>query len=142
MRFIYFLLIFYLTTSCSNSTKQMDEPAGHKQPRWELIEEGLASWYGKRFEGKLTASGEPFSTDSMTAAHKSLPFGTLVRVTNLDNGKQCIVKINDRGPFIENRIIDLSQAAARQIEIIKAGVVPVKIEHKSIPKATDKKITE
>jgi rare lipoprotein A len=91
-------------------------------------EEGLASWYGGRFQGRRTASGELFDTYQFTAAHRSLPFGTQVRVTNLENGKAATVRINDRGPFIEGRIIDLSMAAATAIGLAGKGVAPVRVE--------------
>jgi len=91
-------------------------------------EEGLASWYGGKFQGRRTASGEIFDTNQLTAAHKSLPFGTLVRVTNMDNGKTVVVRINDRGPFVAGRIIDLSRAAATAIAMAGKGVAPVRIE--------------
>ena len=98
--------------------------------------EGFASWYGGKFHGRLTSSGEVFDTNTMTAAHRTLPFGTMVKVTNLDNGKSAIVKINDRGPFVEGRIIDLSQAAAEQIDMLGQGVAKVSLEIVSF--ATDK----
>jgi rare lipoprotein A len=91
-------------------------------------EEGLASWYGGKFQGRLTASGEVFDTNKLTGAHKTLPFGTIVRVTNLLNDLTVDVRINDRGPFVEGRIIDLSRAAAEEIEMVGMGIVPVKIE--------------
>lgn len=91
-------------------------------------EEGLASWYGGKFQGRRTASGEIFDTNQLTAAHKTLPFGTLVRVTNLDNDKTTVVRINDRGPFVAGRIIDLSRAAAAAIGMTGKGVAPVRIE--------------
>jgi rare lipoprotein A len=90
--------------------------------------EGLASWYGGKFHGRLTSSGEVFDTNTMTAAHKLLPFGTLVKVTNLDNGLSTVVKINDRGPFVEGRIIDLSRAAADEIGMLGQGVARVSLE--------------
>jgi len=90
--------------------------------------DGLASWYGGKFHGRLTSSGEVFDTNTMTAAHKLLPFGTLVRVTNKENGLSAVVKINDRGPFVEGRIIDLSRAAADEIGMLGEGVVPVSLE--------------
>ena len=80
--------------------------------------EGVASWYGGKFHGRLTSSGEVFDTNEMTAAHRTLPFGTIVKVTNMDNGKSAMVKINDRGPFVDGRIIDLSRAAAEQIDML------------------------
>jgi rare lipoprotein A len=92
------------------------------------VQEGVASWYGAEFEGKPTASGEPFSTQSLTAAHPSLPFGTMVRITNMQNGKQTMVRINDRGPFVPNRIIDVSRIAAEQLDMLSTGTAPVRIE--------------
>lgn len=89
---------------------------------------GRASWYGKEFHGKKTASGEKFNMYALTAAHKTLPFGTRVRVTNLANGKSVVVKINDRGPFVKGRIIDLSYAAAKKISLVGMGVVKVRLE--------------
>lgn len=92
------------------------------------IQEGIASFYAKRFHGRPTASGEIFHIDSLTAAHKTLPFGTRVRVTNLSNNKEVIVRINDRGMNDLKRIIDLSPAAAREISIINKGLQRVRIE--------------
>jgi rare lipoprotein A len=89
-------------------------------------EQGIASWYGPRFQGKLTANGERFNTQTLTAAHKTLPFGTRVRVRSLSDAKEVIVRINDRGPFVKGRIIDLSQAAARVLGFV--GVKQVVIE--------------
>jgi rare lipoprotein A len=89
---------------------------------------GKASWYGPNFHGRPTASGEIFDQNSFTAAHPSLQFGTQVRVTNLNNGRSVIVRINDRGPFVHNRIIDLSKAAASTIGLVNSGVAPVQIE--------------
>lgn len=89
---------------------------------------GQASFYGARHHGNQTASGERFNQRAMTAAHRSLPFGTRVRVTNLDNGKRVTVRINDRGPFVRGRIIDLSQGAFGRIADTRQGIVPVKIE--------------
>jgi rare lipoprotein A len=91
-------------------------------------QEGLASWYGGKFQGRRTASGELFDTLQFTAAHRTLPFGTLLLVTNLRNGKSVTVRINDRGPFVYGRIIDLSMAAANAIGLTGEGVTPVRIE--------------
>ena len=91
-------------------------------------QEGLASWYGGKFQGRQTASGEIFDTNQPTAAHKTLPFGTIVRVTNLENGKSTVVRINDRGPFVPGRIIDLSRASALAIGLAGTGVARVRIE--------------
>ncbi len=89
---------------------------------------GYASWYADKFHGRKTANGEIFDTYKFTAAHKNLPFDTVVRVRNLENGKTAIVRINDRGPFVEGRIIDLSYAAAQEIGIIDCGVAKVSID--------------
>lgn len=91
-------------------------------------ETGVASWYGGKFHGRKAADGSVFNKHEYTAAHKSYPFGTLVKVTNLNNNKICIVKITDRGPFVRGRIIDLSRAAAKEIGVLSAGVSKVKIE--------------
>lgn len=89
---------------------------------------GLASWYGPGFHGRRSANGEIYNQNAFTAAHRSLPFGTQVRVTNVNNGLSVIVRINDRGPFIRGRIIDLSAAAARTLGIVQTGVAPVSLE--------------
>jgi rare lipoprotein A len=89
---------------------------------------GTASWYGPRFHGKKTASGEIYNQHKLTAAHKTLPLGTKARVTNLDNGSTVEVEINDRGPFIEGRIIDLSRAAAGALGFVESGTAPVQVE--------------
>lgn len=93
-----------------------------------FTEEGKASWYGAQFHGRRTSNGEIYDMHKLTAAHRTLPFETIVRVTNLNNGKSTTVRITDRGPFVGNRIIDLSQAAAREIESTGSGVVPVHLE--------------
>ncbi len=89
---------------------------------------GMASWYGPGFHGNRAASGEVFDQNEMTAAHRTLPFGTQVRVTNLNNGQSVVVRINDRGPFTGGRVIDLSAAAARAIGMLNSGVAPVRVE--------------
>jgi len=89
---------------------------------------GLASYYSQGHQGRHTASGEAFDMNAMTAAHRSLPFGTRVRVTNLANGRQAVVRINDRGPFRKGRIIDVSQAAARALGMVGRGVTRVRLE--------------
>lgn len=91
------------------------------------IETGVASWYGPNFHGKLTANGETYDMDGMTAAHRTLPFDTEVVVENLDNGNTTRVRINDRGPFAKDRIIDLSRAAAREIGMIGPGTARVRL---------------
>lgn len=94
----------------------------------QLLASGLASWYGPGFNGRRSASGEVFNQNALTAAHRSLPFGTQVRVTNVNTGQSVVVRINDRGPHIRGRIIDLSAGAARAIGLISSGVAPVNIE--------------
>ena len=91
-------------------------------------EEGNASWYGVPFHGRHASNGEIYDMYKLTAAHRTLPFETMVRVTNLNNGKSTVVRITDRGPFVDNRIIDLSLAAAREVDSVGAGVVPVHME--------------
>src|SRR5262249_33301774 len=92
------------------------------------VEEGNASWYGAPFHGRRASNGEVYDMYKLTAAHRTLPFNATVRVTNLNNGKSTTVRITDRGPFVDNRIIDLSLAAAREIESVGPGVVPVRLE--------------
>jgi rare lipoprotein A len=90
-------------------------------------EQGVASWYGDPFHKKKTANGEVYNMHAMTAAHKTLPFGTMVKVTNVENNKSTVVRINDRGPFCRDRIIDLSFRAAKEIEMIQNGTAPIEI---------------
>jgi len=92
------------------------------------VQTGMASWYGAEFHGKKTSSREIYDMNDLTGAHNSLPLGTFVAVTNLDNGKSVVVRINDRGPFVKNRVIDLSYAAAKAIDLIGPGTAPVRIE--------------
>jgi len=89
---------------------------------------GVASWYGARFHGRTTASGEPYDMHGMTAAHPSLPFGTKVRVTNLENGRSVVLRINDRGPYAKRRIIDVSRHAAEHLGFRKTGLAKVRVE--------------
>jgi rare lipoprotein A len=95
---------------------------------------GLASYYAQKYHGRKTASGEKYNMNEMTAAHREYPFGTRVRVKNLQNGSSVVVRINDRGPFIRKRVIDLSLAAARKLDMIRAGVVKVEV----LPVTNDK----
>ncbi|MEX2336854.1 MAG: septal ring lytic transglycosylase RlpA family protein [Fulvivirga sp.] len=92
------------------------------------MQEGRASFYADKFEGRTTANGEIYSHSKLTAAHKILPFGTMVRITNLENNRSIVARINDRGPFIAGRIIDLSRSAAQKLRFIRQGVIEVKIE--------------
>jgi rare lipoprotein A len=93
-----------------------------------FTQQGVASWYGKSHNGRRTASGETYDMNDLTAAHRTLPFGTVVRVTRLDNGRSVKVRINDRGPYARSRIIDLSAQAAQDIGITENGIARVKIE--------------
>lgn len=94
----------------------------------EYVEEGVASWYGNPFNGHRTSNGEIYDMHEFTAAHRTLPFGAVVRVTNLRNGRQTEVRINDRGPFVADRVIDLSLSAARAIGMVGTGTAPVRLE--------------
>jgi len=123
---IFTIAVLSMLTACS-STSTTGSPKTIAYSRsHDLV--GQASWYGKRFHGKLTASGETYNMRAYTAAHKTLPFGTVVRVINTANSKSVDVKINDRGPFVRGRVIDLSQKAFEQIGSTNQGVVPVRIE--------------
>ena len=93
-----------------------------------FVEEGEASWYGPGFDGKPTASGEIFDQDDLTAAHPNLPLGATAEVTNLENGRSVEVEINDRGPQVDGRAIDLSKGAAEQLDMVEDGTAPVRIE--------------
>lgn len=107
----------------------MGEEAGKpdisKSKKGQKIEEGIASWYGPNFHGKLTANGEKYDMYGLTAAHRTLPFNTVLKVKNLDNGESVQVRINDRGPYAKNRIIDLSKKAAKEINMLGPGTAHV-----------------
>jgi len=113
------LAALLLVTACT--------PVPRPETRGRRIETGIASWYGPGFQGRLTANGEVYDMHGMTAAHKKLPFGTVVEVLNLDNGKSVQVRINDRGPFIRGRVIDLSRTAADAIEMLGPGTARVEL---------------
>ncbi len=117
MKKLYFLLLFFCTLVLAGCSRK-------------ITEGGKASYYADKFEGRKTASGAIFKQNKMTAAHKTLPFGTKVKVINKANGKKIKVQINDRGPFIEGRIIDLSKKAAKKLGIIQAGVVEVQLRYR------------
>jgi len=105
-----------------------EPPAAAPPPPAPYVEAGLASWYGRQHQGRRTANGEHYDMNKMTAAHRTLPFNTIVRVTNLDNGRSVQVRINDRGPYRRDRILDLSAAAARNLGMTDDGVAQVRIE--------------
>jgi rare lipoprotein A len=95
-------------------------------PEW--VQQGRVSWYGPGFHGRRTANGEVFDTHELTMAHRSLPMGTNVRVTNLENGRSVVLRVNDRGPYVRGRVADLSHAAAERLGFVDEGVVPARIE--------------
>jgi rare lipoprotein A len=118
-----FLLVMLHGVGCATSS------SGRADGGWAgASQQGLASYYADKYHGRKTANSETFDVNAMTAAHRTLPFNTRVRVTNLKNDRSVVVRINDRGPFIEGRVIDLAPAAARKIDMIRDGVVPVKLE--------------
>ena len=119
---IFSSLLILIFISCSSNPPPSFPPVSPAPP---AAERGLASWYGKEFDGLPTASGETFRPEKISAAHRTLPLGTVVDVTNEKNGKTVRVKINDRGPFVAGRIVDLSKAAAREIASVGEGIVPV-----------------
>ncbi|TNE70555.1 septal ring lytic transglycosylase RlpA family protein [bacterium] len=120
MRNQLFTLFLFLTvslglTSCATTSST------------RAFQSGVASWYGPGFHGKQTANGEKYDQEELTAAHKTLPFNTLVRVMNLDNGKSVVVRINDRGPYAKGRIIDLSRGAAKKLDMLNSGTARVRL---------------
>lgn len=132
---IILVTIGLLVASCGISSRVVDpsEDPGYTEKRPEpeafnaSIETGVASWYGPNFHGKMTANGEIYDMSALTAAHRTLPFNTFVQVENLDNSKSVIVRINDRGPFKDNRVIDLSKKAASKINMIGPGTANVQL---------------
>ena len=130
----YYLIIFLICLNCIACTNR--SLIYKKKPLFRLYytEEGIASWYGGHFHGRKTASGEIYDMYKYSAAHKYLPLGSYVQVTNLNNKKKLIVKVNDRGPFVKKRILDLSYAAACALDIVEAGTAPVHIEIIRLPK--------
>jgi rare lipoprotein A len=103
-------------------------PKGQADLDVSLKERGIASWYGEDFHGWLTANGETYDMEALTAAHRTLPLGTWVLVTNIENGKQVRVRINDRGPYLYGRVLDLSLAGARELDMVDSGVAAVQLE--------------
>jgi len=137
---ILLCLLFFAFSSCSTRSPQPTDRPGQPKPyrvgsTWyypvsdatNFRQKGKASWYGKKFHGKKTSSGEIYNMHAMTAAHKTLPLGTYVRVHNLANGKSIEVRVNDRGPFVRGRIIDLSYTGATKLDIVGPGTAPVEI---------------
>lgn len=146
---VFFLLFFFFAlVACQTGhrTRVIDTPETRELKGWQkpyevdgqryhplrdhqgFRQEGIASWYGKKFHGRLTSNGETYDMYAMTAAHKTLPLGIFVKVTNKRNGLSTTVRVNDRGPFVAGRIIDLSFSAARKLDVVDAGTAPVQIE--------------
>ena len=117
---IVFTALIAFMSSCASSTPEFG--------RKGYTEEGKASYYSRKLQGRKMANGEPYRKGKLTAAHKTLPFGTKVKVTNLQTNKTVKVKITDRGPYVKGRVVDLSEAAAKKIGSVKEGVVPVKLK--------------
>jgi rare lipoprotein A len=122
------LLLVGFTLACGGPQPGTTKGGGGGRSRAPGVQSGKASWYGGKHHGGPTASGERFDKHAMTAAHRRHRFGTRVRVTNKRNGRSVVVRINDRGPYTKGRIIDLSEAAAKKLDMIDAGVVPVTVE--------------
>lgn len=126
------LLVF--ASACGHRATARVPPPPNKPAPIGWTETGIASWYGAPYDGRPSASGEIFDTHKLTAAHRTLPFDTWVEVTNLSNGKEVKVRINDRGPFVDGRIIDLSFAAAYMINLVGPGTAKVKLKVVKAPK--------
>jgi len=144
---LVFVGLVFCLSNCAGPEKKPPRRPGHPAPykigkRWYqplkdahgFREKGIASWYGRAFHGRKTANGETYNMYAMTAAHKTLPLGTHVRVRNLRNGKKLVLRINDRGPFVRGRIIDLSYQAAKEIGLVGPGTAPVEIVALGMPK--------
>lgn len=130
MRYTLTGLLFavLLVTGCTKKRPRVSLPPAMKSVKVGYTEDGEASWYGHPYHGRKTSNGEVFNMNELTAAHKTLPFGVWVEVRNKKNNRSVVVRINDRGPFVKNRIIDLSRAAAGKIDMIGMGIAPVKIK--------------
>ena len=132
MNRIYLLIYCTLFFSCTyapryNSGSSINKPKGTNKSHKKIFT-GISSWYGPNFHGKLTANGEIYDQWGLTAAHKTLPLNTIVRVTNLDNNKSLILRINDRGPYVGNRILDCSLGAAKKLGFEDQGTANVRVE--------------
>lgn len=145
-----FVVLLFFVNGCATSGPAPQQPAGYPKPykvfgKWyqplqdsnDFHQHGIASWYGKDFHGKKTSNGETYDMYAMTAAHKTLPLGTYVRVHNLENNRKLEVRINDRGPFVRGRIIDLSYTAAKELGLVGPGTAKVEIVALGTLAATD-----
>ncbi len=132
---IWLTAVILLEAGCEPRPRYTDEQRGsrhraeQKAGRFRVGQSwtGLASFYGPKFHGRLTANGERFDMHGLTAAHRKLPFGTILEVTNLNNGRSCRVRVNDRGPFKGKRMLDLSLGAAERLDMVKDGVVEIRV---------------
>jgi rare lipoprotein A len=131
------LLVLLLLGGCATG-RSAPTPSGPTAPGVQGFEQkGVASWYGRPHHGRRTASGEIYDMNALTAAHRTLPFGTWVRVTNVETGQSIDVRINDRGPFVRNRVIDLSYAAARGVGVAGRGLATVRLKVIPAPGAAE-----
>ncbi len=160
MRFAGLCLVLLLLSACGgHRTRVIETPETRELKGWQkpyevdgrryqplrdhrnFSQQGVASWYGKKFHGRLTSNGETYNMYAMTAAHKTLPLGVEVRVTNRRNGRSAVVRVNDRGPFVAGRIIDLSYAAAQKLDIVNLGTAPVEVVALGYPHRENGRIT-
>ncbi|MBP6125091.1 MAG: septal ring lytic transglycosylase RlpA family protein [Leptotrichiaceae bacterium] len=125
---VFMILVMSLSLVAGTKANKTKKVTSKKSQSAKVYQTGIASFYGGKWHGKRTANGEIFDTYSLTAAHKTLPFNTKVKVTNLNNGKSVIVRINNRGPYSKGRVIDLSTAAFTKIERKSKGITRVKLE--------------
>lgn len=119
------LCLLALLAACAH---RHPKPVPPPEPMRGKVQEGISSWYGKEFDGRPTANGETYDMHGLSAAHRTLPLGTTIRVTNLDNGREVVLKVNDRGPFVAGRILDCSYGAAKALGFAGAGLAHVRIE--------------
>jgi rare lipoprotein A len=129
------IVVFFLLTACGPryTVRERRIPPPEEEIRIEKretrqVQQGIASWYGKDFHGRQTSSGEVYNMYQLTCAHPTLPLGTMVMVTNLENGRSVELRVNDRGPFVKGRIVDVSYAAAKMLDMAEKGTAPVKVE--------------
>ena len=135
---VFSLPITFNDIQSASAASSSSKPSG----KADFRQVGTASWYGPGFHGRKTASGERFDQNKLTAAHRSLPLDTVVKVTNLDNGKAVKVAINDRGPYVGNRVIDLSRAAATKLDMTDDGTARVRIEVAELPSSNEQALTD
>ncbi len=139
LRFTWLIMLLagclLLASACSTTSDKLAPETAAPLEKLEpgFYQQGIASWYGPDFHGKATASGEIYDMNGLTAAHKRLPLGTKVLVTNLENQRQVELRINDRGPFVKNRVIDLSKSGARQLDMLRNGTAMVRIDILELP---------